>query len=69
MAEFVRYVAAGRTLSEKDKRTFRKGVLRALETLRESGCVLVRPPKASRGGFAKYRWNERRTTNRTKSET
>ena len=69
MVEIVRYVAKGREMTLKQKRALRKGVLRAIEALRTSGCVLTRPSKASRGGFAKYRWNERRASIRAKSET
>ncbi len=56
MADLVRYVLDGRDVSLKEKRAIRKGTLRALEALSGTGCVLIRPPRASRGGYAKYRW-------------
>lgn len=56
MAELVGHVAAGRALDLRQKRAVRKATLRAVEALASTGCVLVRPPRAARGGFAHYRW-------------
>lgn len=56
MIEVLRYVTNGKELDTKQKTAMRKGVLRVMESLAESGCVLVRPPSHQRGGFAVYRW-------------
>jgi hypothetical protein len=56
MVELVGYIANGRVLDIREKRAVRKAALRAVEALSASGCILVRPPRASRGGFAHYRW-------------
>jgi len=58
MVEIVRYVANGRDMSLREKRTMRKGVLRAIAALNEMGSVLIRPPAPSRGGSASYSWRE-----------
>lgn len=54
MIEIVRYVNAPRS----DRHKVRIGVSRVLKTLQDSGVVLVRPPRAIRGGYALYRWRE-----------
>lgn len=56
MSELVRYVSDGKELDLRARRAVRKGVLRALDALAATGCVLVRPPSVKRGGFAVYRW-------------
>ena len=58
MVELVGYIANGRTLDLREKRAVRKAAHRAVDALAASGCILVRPPRASRGGFAHYRWRE-----------
>jgi hypothetical protein len=58
MAYLVGYVANGRTLDLREKRAIRKAVHRAVDALASTGCILVRPPRASRGGFAHYRWRD-----------
>lgn len=56
MVEIVRYVTNGRTLDLKGRRSLRRGVLRVVLALSESGSVLIDPPQHTRGGFAHYRW-------------
>jgi hypothetical protein len=56
MAHVVTYVVDGRQMDLREKRAVRKAVLRAIDALAATGCILVRPPRASRGGFAHYRW-------------
>ncbi|MDR0274147.1 MAG: hypothetical protein LBI48_02165 [Burkholderiaceae bacterium] len=56
MQEIVRYVAGGRRLDGRARYALHKSTLRALVALQEAGVVLVRPPRAARGGFALYRW-------------
>lgn len=56
MIEILHYVTNGKTLSVREKRAMRKGVLRVVQQLSESGTVLVRPPSHARGGYAVYRW-------------
>lgn len=58
MVAIVRYVADGRQLDLKGRRALRKAVLRVLESLEESGSILVRPPRAMRGGYALYQWRK-----------
>lgn len=56
MADLVGYIANGRQLELREKRAVRKAAHRAVDALASTGCILVRPPRASRGGFAHYRW-------------
>lgn len=56
MVELVGYIANGRKMDVREKRAVRKAALRAIDALSSSGCVLVRPPRATRGGYAHYRW-------------
>jgi hypothetical protein len=56
MVEIVTYVIGDKAADIRTKRAVRKGALRAIEALQSTGCVLVRPPRASRGGYAHYRW-------------
>jgi len=56
MAEIVRYVAGGKRVNARTRHAIRVSALRALQGLRDEGFVLVRPPRAARGGFALYRW-------------
>ena len=56
MIEIVRYVANGRRLALSERRSMRKGVLRVLESLAESGIVLIDPPRFHRGAPAFYAW-------------
>jgi len=58
MVELVTYVLGDQEADLRTKRAVRKGALRAIEALSSTGCVLVRPPRASRGGYAHYRWKE-----------
>jgi hypothetical protein len=58
MVEIVNYVTGDRDTDVRKKRAIRKGALRAIEALQSTGCLLVRPPRASRGGYAHYRWRE-----------
>ena len=37
----------------------RIGVYRAMKALAGCGAVIIRPHRASRGGYALYRWNEK----------
>lgn len=53
MGDIVRYVAP--QAAGPDRQRVRKGVLRVLESLVESGHVRV-VPAARRGGFATYAW-------------
>jgi hypothetical protein len=56
MVHILRYVTDKKTLDERAKRASRQAALRALASLSRAGLVRVRPPKASRGGYASYRW-------------
>ena len=53
MNELVRYVMSQ---GNYQKHNVRIGVLRVLEALECSGSIIRRPPRASRGGYALYRW-------------
>jgi len=53
MGDIVRYVAP--QAAGPDRQRVRKGVLRVLESLVDSGHVRVEPA-ARRGGFATYAW-------------
>jgi hypothetical protein len=61
MIELVNRISGNQTLTIREKRAIRRSVLRALQALRDTGSVLVRPPRAARGGFAHYRWMPCRT--------
>lgn len=54
--EILSYASRGRELSQRERHAMRISVSRALQALSEAGSVLVRPPRAARGGFAHYRW-------------
>lgn len=56
MAHVVNYVIDGKEINLREKRAVRKAVIRAITALSSTGCVLIRPPRASRGGYANYRW-------------
>lgn len=56
--EILQYASRGRELSQRERHAMRISVSRALQALSEAGNVLVRPPRAARGGFAHYRWRE-----------
>jgi hypothetical protein len=56
--EILIYASRGRELSQRERHAMRISVSRALQALAEAGSVLVRPPRAARGGFAQYRWRE-----------
>ena len=54
MADIVRYLDA-RAQGARDKQRLRKGALRVLQTLEETGVVEKRQRSVS-GSFAVYRW-------------
>ncbi len=54
MKEIVRYVDP--VAEGKHRQRLRIGVIRVLHALSDTGAVLIRPPRASRGGTALYRW-------------
>lgn len=54
--EIINYVSRGRELSLREKQAMRKAVLRALQALSDVGVIVIRPPRAIRGGYAQYRW-------------
>lgn len=54
MIEIIRYVGA--KPNQRDRHRVRVGVARVVGVLAECGTVLVRPPRAMRGGYALYRW-------------
>jgi hypothetical protein len=56
--EILSYASRGRELSQRERHSMRIGVSRALQAFSDSGSVLIRPPRAARGGFAQYRWRE-----------
>ena len=58
MADLVGYIANGRALEIREKRAVRKAAHRAVDALASTGCILVHPPRASRGGYAHYRWKD-----------
>lgn len=58
MNDLVGYIANGRALELREKRAVRKATLRAVEALAKTGSLIVRPPRASRGGYAHYRWRD-----------
>jgi hypothetical protein len=53
MSDLVRYVAPRAT--GPDRQRIRNGILRVLESLVDSGHVVI-APAARRGGFATYAW-------------
>lgn len=57
MKEIVRYCNRGelpKNLRERNR--IRTAVARAIEALREMGCIESDPPDARRGSYAVYRW-------------
>lgn len=52
MIEIVRYTVT----ADQDIHRARKGIQRVLQSLSESGYVIIRPPRAMRGSYALYRW-------------
>ena len=55
MVELVNSVTSGKH-TRKQRSAARRGILRVIQQLKESGCVIVRPPGKARGGYAVYRW-------------
>lgn len=52
MMEILRHVGA----PDHERHRARKGVSRVIVLLSDCGSIAVRPHRASRGGFALYRW-------------
>lgn len=58
MVQIVRHISDGKKPDLKERRTIRKGVMRALEALIDMGSVDKTPP-GERGGPAWYSWAEK----------
>lgn len=53
--EIIKIISKNIPLAGKEKHRLRKGVSRVISLLAESGLILVKPPRFSRGGYALYR--------------